>query len=206
MRLGSAVSGGDLSALRSPRFRVYAAAAIVAVFALVLIAFVWGPLSRAGSPGKQSSFTLLNAGLSAQTAGRLGEAQGDYQKALQADPTNYWAYYNLGVIDQLAGRTASAESYYRRALALNPDLVPALYNLAISRTGPAASEAESLYLRASALEPKNAAVHLNLGFLLLQEGKTAEGHAELDTAVKLDPQLASRLPIAKPTASPSRKP
>lgn len=204
--MGSAVSAGGLSALRSSRYRVFAAAALVAVFVLVVIAFVWGPLSRAGASGKQSSYTLLSAGLSAQTAGRVGEAQNDYQKALQADPTNYWAYYNLGVIEQLAGRSASAERYYRSALALNPDLVPALYNLAIIQAGPDPSEAESLYRHASVLEPKNAAVHLNLGFLLLQEGKTAEGHAELDTAVKLDPQLASRLPIAKPTASPSRKP
>jgi|ERR1700682_5431228 len=204
--MGSAASRGGLPALGSPRYRVYAAAALVALFALVLIAFVWGPLSRAGTAGKESSYTLLSAGLSAQTAGRLGEAQSDYQKALQVDPNNYWAYYNLGVIDQQAGRSASAEHNYRSALALNPDLVPALYNLGIIRTGPAPSEAETLYRHATVLEPKNAAVHLNLGFLLLQEGKTAEGHAELDAAVKLDPQLSSRLPIAKPTASPSRKP
>ena len=192
--------------MTSAQTRALMVGALVAVVALLVIAFAWGPLSRQGASGKQSSSALLSAGLSAQNAGRIGEAQSDYQKALQVDPTNYWADYNLGVIDQQAGRTASAERYYRSALALNPDLVPALYNLAIIQAGPDPSEAETLYRHASALEPKNAAVHLNLGFLLLQEGNKTEGHAELDMAVKLDPLLASRLPIASPAISPSHKP
>ena len=204
--MGSAVSGGGLSALRSPRYRVYAVAALVAVFALVLSAFVWGPFSR--QDAKASASSILSAGLVAQNAGRISEASDDYHKVLQLDPSNYWAYYNLGVIDHQAGRLSAAERNYRSALALNPDLVPALYNLAILRSGPSPKEADAIYRHAIALEPKNAAAHLNLGFLLLQEGDTVGGRAELDTAVKLDPQLASRLPPASPTASaaPSRKP
>jgi len=200
--MGFAVSGGGLAALRSPRYRVFAAAALVAVFALVVIAFAWGPLSRPSG----SASSLLTAGLAAQSAGRTSEASDDYHKVLQLDPGNYWAYYNLGVIDQQAGRASPAERNYRSALALNPDLVPALYNLAILRTNPSPKEAETLYRHAISLEPKNASAHLNLGFLLLQEGDKVGGRAELDVAVKLDATLASRLPIASPTASPSRKP
>jgi tetratricopeptide (TPR) repeat protein len=204
--MGSAVSGGALSTLRAPRYRVFAAAALVAVFVLVVIAFVWGPFSS--NSAKQSASSLLSAGLVAQNAGRTSEASDDYHKVLQLDPSNYWAYYNLGVIDQQAGGASSAERNYRSALALNPDLVPALYNLAILQSGPSPKEAEALYRHAIALDPKNASAHLNLGFLLLQEGSKAEGRAELDIAVKLDPHLASRLPLASPTASaaPSRKP
>jgi tetratricopeptide (TPR) repeat protein len=179
---------------------------VVAVLAIVGFALVWGPLSHQGD--KQSASSLLTAGLAAQKAGRNSEASDDYHKVLQLDPSNYWAYYNLGVIDQQAGSLSSAERNYRSALALNPDLVPALYNLAILRTAPSPKEAEALYRHAISLDPKNAAAHLNLGFLLLQEGDKVGGRAELDMAVKLDPQLASRLPPASPTASasPSRKP
>jgi Flp pilus assembly protein TadD len=204
--MGSAVSGGGLSALGSPRYRVFAAAALVAVFALVLIAFVWGPFSHPDA--QQSASSLLSAGLAAQNAGRTSEASDDYHKVLQLDPSNYWAYYDLGVIDQQASRASSAERNYRSALALNPDLVPALYNLAILQSGPSPKEAEALYRHAILVEPTKATVHLNLGFLLLQEGDKVGGRAELDMAVKLDPQLASRLPLASATASaaPSRKP
>jgi Flp pilus assembly protein TadD len=191
----------------SSRTRVFAAAAVVAVFAIVAFALVWGPLSHQ-TDSKQSASSLLAAGLQAQNAGRTSEAADDYHKALQLDPSNYWAYYNLGVIEQQANRQSSAERNYRSALALNPDLIPALYNLAIIRSGPSPKEAEALYRHAIALDPKNAAAHLNLGFLLLQEGDKVGARTELDTAVKLDPQLASRLPPASPTASasPSRKP
>ena len=204
--MGSAVSRGGLSAMRSPRSRVYAAAALFAVFVLVVLAFVWGPFSHPSA--KQSASSLLSAGLVAQNAGRTSEASDDYHKVLQLDPSNYWAYYNLGVIDQQAGGASSAERNYRSALALNPDLVPALYNLAILRSGPSPKEAEALYRHAVALDPTNASAHLNLGFLLLQEGSKVEGRSELDIAVKLDPHLASRLPPASPTASaaPTRKP
>lgn len=204
--MGTAVSGGRLSALGSPRNRVFAAAALVAVLALVLVALLWGHFSQ--QDAKQSASSLLSAGIVAQNAGRTSEASDDYHKVLQLDPGNYWAYYNLGVIDQQAGHSSSAERNYRSALALNPDLAPALYNLAILRSSPAPKEAEVLYRHAIAMEPKYAAAHLNLGFLLLQEGDKVGGRAELDMAVKLDPQLASRLPPASPTASaaPSRKP
>lgn len=202
--MNTAATPGGLAAVRSPMARGLIVGGIVAVFALIVAAFLWGPLSRPGTSTKQSASTLLNQGLAAQLSGRTAEAADDYHKVLQADPNNYWAYYNLGVIEQQAGRTSNAEHDYRSALALNPDLEPALYNLAIIRSGPSPKEAESLYRHAISVDPKNAAAHLNLGFLLIQEGSKAEGTLELESAVKLDPQLASRLPPASPTASPKK--
>lgn len=197
--MGATATGATLSTVRLPRTRVFVVGALIAAAAILVLAFVWGPLGRLNqqqvspSPG-----ALLSAGLAAQLAGRNSEAVADYQKVLAKDPTNYWAFYNLGVMDQLGNRPASAEANYRRALALNPDFVPALYNLAILRSSVAPAEAENLYRHAIAVQPTSATSHLNLGFLLIREGKKTEGQTELQTAVKLDPSLASR--VASPTA------
>ena len=181
--------------------------AIVAVAFLWIIVITWGPLSNRQVSGPTSEAGLLNAGLAAQSAGRMSEAATDYHKVLQMNPNNPWAYYNLGLMDQQAGRTASAESNYRATLKISPSFLAALFNLAIIRTGPAPSEAEDLYRRALVVAPTNAGVHLNLGFLLIQEGKTVEGRAELQKAVKLDPSLASRVsPSLLPSPTPSHKP
>lgn len=147
----------------------------------------------------QRANDLVNAGLRAQTAGRMTEAADDYHKALALDPRNTFAYYDLGVIDQAAGRNASAELEYRTTLQFDPNFVNALYNLAVLRTQVAPTEAVDLYRQAIAAMPKYAAAHLNLGFLLISMGQKAEGKAELDRAVELYPAFVSRIPTPTPT-------
>ena len=182
-------------------------AAIAAVAALWIIIVTWGPLSNRQVAPTLSEGALLQAGLAAQAAGRNAEAADDYRKILQMNPNNPWAYYNLGLIDQQAGRADSAERNYRAALRISPGFPSALFNLAILRTGPAPKEAEDLYRRAIAVTPNNAWAHLNLGFLLINEGIKAEGQAELQKALKLDPTLAPRVPpVLLPSPTPSRKP
>jgi tetratricopeptide (TPR) repeat protein len=143
--------------------------------------------------------------MAAHKSGRLGEAAQDYQKALVYDPKNQWAHYNLGLIEQLQGQNAAAVADYRAALAMDPNLVSAIYNMAILRAGPAPLEAIELYRRAIGVQPDMALAHLNLGFLLIAQGQQAEGTAELNQAVKLDPSLKPRLPHSA-TPAPSKKP
>ena len=52
----------------------------------------------------------------------------------------------------------------------------------------------SLYRQLLALNPNDANVHLHLGLVLRQVGQTAAADAEIATAVRLDPALASRVP------------
>ena len=92
------------------------------------------------------------------------------------------------------GQAAASEENYRAAIQIDPNFAPALYNLAILRTVPSPAEAEELYRHVISLQPKDAAAHLNLGFLLRSEKRIAEGNAELNTAVSLDPSIASRIP------------
>jgi len=126
-------------------------------------------------------------------AGDLAGAKRDYTQATVDDPRNKFGFYDLGLIQQLAGDNAAAENNYRLALNIDPKFVQPLYNLAILRTAAKSiPEAIDLYRRAIAAAPKNGDAHFNLGLLLRQQGNTLQGNAEVQTAVRLDPTLASR--------------
>lgn len=177
----------------------------VGVAILVLVVGVAACGSSPPSEAKQAS-DALTAGLQAQTQGKNQEAIGDYNKVLAHDPKNKYAYYNLGLIDQLAGRNDSAEKNYRNALQIDPEFVSPLFNLAIIRTTPSPAEAEALYRHVIAIQPNNAAAHLNLGFVLRTEGHKPEGDAELREAISIDPALASRAPDLAPKPAPAPSP
>jgi Tfp pilus assembly protein PilF len=189
------------------RHRSYGvAAALVAVLA-VMAACGGGTSTQSDA---QIALNDLNAGLSAQAAGRLTEAATDYTNAIAHDAHNRYAYYDLGLVEQLMGQATASEANYRSALQIDPNMTGALFNLAILRTVPSPAEAEELYRHVISIHPNDADAHLNLGFLLRSEGRTAEGNVELTTAVSLVPSIASRIPpgtLATPkSATPSPSP
>jgi tetratricopeptide (TPR) repeat protein len=188
------------------RHRHAIAAALVAVLATLAACGA----STSTQSSAQIAVNDVNAGLSAQAAGRLSEAATDYKNAISHDAHNTFAYYDLGLVDQLTGQAAASEVNYRAVLQLDPNFAPALFNLAILRTVPSPAEAEALYRHVIGLNPKDAGAHLNLGFLLRSENRIAEGNAELNTAVSLDPTITSRIPpgtLATPNpATPSASP
>ena len=134
-------------------------------------------------------------GVQAQQRGHLDEAAEAYRRALAHDPRNTLAYYNLGVIAQTQGQSSAAEDYYRAALSFNGRLVPAMYNLAILRTTQAPQEAVHLYEQAISIEPRDAVLHLNLGFVLHALGRDADARREFATAIGLDPRVRPRIPV-----------
>jgi tetratricopeptide (TPR) repeat protein len=136
-----------------------------------------------------------------------------YLRVIELDPQNKFAYYNLGVIDQGQGDLQGAERHYRTTLGLDPDFVPALFNLAILRTEAGfADEAVTLYEHLIEVTPIEtaipedvrlvAAAHLNLGFLLIEQGHERRGQKELDEAVRLDPSLEARIDPETPGEVP----
>jgi len=152
------------------------------------------------SKSKQSSADkLLQQGLTAQGAGNLDQARQDYLGVLKLDPTNKFAYYDLGVIAQQLGDANGAADNYHKALNVDANYKPAMFNLAVLETPIAPQTAISLYRQLLALNPNDANVHLNLGFVLKQVGQTADGDAELAAAVRINPAMASRLPPASTT-------
>jgi Tfp pilus assembly protein PilF len=143
--------------------------------------------------GVNGAAALVAKGLQEQAAGDLASAKRDYSQAIVDDPKNKFAFYNLGLIQQIGGDKAAAENNYRIALNLDPKFPQPLYNLAILRTAAGSiPEAIDLYRRAIAASPKAADAHFNLGLLLRQTGHATEGNLEIQAAVKLDPNLASR--------------
>ncbi|MDQ6747434.1 MAG: tetratricopeptide repeat protein [Candidatus Dormibacteraeota bacterium] len=168
-----------------------------ALFATVAVAGCGG----APRTDAQVATDELNAGLAAQGAGHNDEAAGHYRTVLVHDPHNQYAYYNLGVIDQNASRPQQAEKEYRQALQIDPNMTGALFNLAIIVTPGTPDQAATLYQQVIRLQPKNAAAHLNLGYVYRDQGKLAQAQGEFDAAVALDPSMASRRP---PSPTPSQ--
>lgn len=176
---------------------------------VLTLALVLGACSS--KSGGEKAADAVTAGLAAHVAGRLDDAEKEYRKALDADANNTSARYNLGLIAQTRGDAAAAELEYRAVLAIDPRFAPALFNLAILRTAAGSfDEAIALYRRTIAVNTNDANAHLNLGFALQQQGKKAEGQAELNRAVQLNPALSSRIPqqtsSPKPASGPSETP
>jgi len=162
--------------------------------AIVLIVSGGGCGSEADDP--------LQGALTAHADGDLDGAARLYREVLEDEPANKYAHYNLGLIHQSKGDEDEAVTAYGKALEADPNFVPALFNLAVARSDTAPSEAIDLYRAIISLQPSYAAAHLNLGFLLKEGGKEAEGQKELDKAVELDPSLSGRIPASPRPAGP----
>ena len=144
-------------------------------------------------PNPKKAATLLNQALREQVAGKTAQAQTDFKEVIRLDPNNKFGYYNLGLIAQSAGNKSEAENQYRLALTIDSKYAPALYNLGILRAqAGATADAIDLYRRAIAANAVFADAHFNLGLLLRHTGKIAEGNAEVQAAVKLEPTLAAK--------------
>jgi Tfp pilus assembly protein PilF len=133
--------------------------------------------------------TALDAGLESHAKGDLTAATADYEKTLDYDPGNKFAYYNLALIDEASGNYGLAEEKYRKALESDPAYEPALFNLAILVTSSKPKEAISLYKKAVEAAPKDAAAWMNLGLLLRASGDEAAGNDAVERAIELDPKL-----------------
>jgi superkiller protein 3 len=160
--------------------------------------------SSGGGTEQEQAQEAVNEGLAAHQDGDLQAAEDAYRRALELDPQNPFAYYNLGVIRQAQGDVEGAETNYRIAVGIAPNFAAALFNLAIIRADAGASEeAVELYEHIVEVTPIEgadpptvrlvAATHLNLGFLLIDQGDEEQGQAELDEAVRLDPTLEERI-------------
>jgi Tfp pilus assembly protein PilF len=157
-----------------------------------------GSSSKGGSGStpkdpKAAAATLLQKALKEEIAGNTAQAKIDFTEVVRLDPQNKYGFYNLGLIAQNDSQNSEAENQYRLTLSIDGQYAPALYNLAILRTVAGDTPgAIDLYRRAIASNPNSANAHFNLGLLYRKTGKTAQGNAEVQKAVKLDATLASK--------------
>ena len=119
---------------------------------------------------------LANLALLLDQSARKAEAETHYRQALSLNPRDAQTHINVGVM--LAGlmRFHEAETHYREAIALNPDSPAAWSNLGVLLACcKREDEAESSYRQALAIDAQHANAQFNLAYLLLRQGRYAEG-------------------------------
>jgi tetratricopeptide (TPR) repeat protein len=155
-------------------------------------------LAACGTKASLTPAQRLNAGLAASERGNDRLARTDYENVLKQPRSNKGlnkiAWYDLGVLDQKLGNTSAAISEYQQAILIDPKYTFALFNLGILETRTNSSAAISFYLRALATAPENAGIRWNLGLLLYQTGHLAQGRSYMQSAIRIDPAYATRLP------------
>ena len=168
--------------------------------AALLLTVVVGALpaacSSATPPATSVTDGTFNSAVAAERSGNRALAVAEFLAVVKADPRNTFAWYDLGDIAGQAGQPTQAAADYRRALGIDPDYVPALFNLAVIETTGAPATAARLYERAVRVEPGDADAHLNLGYVLKTLGDTSASEAQIATAVRQDPALASRVAVS----------
>lgn len=121
----------------------------------------------------------------------MKDAREAYEKAITLDPRYAEALSNLGEWFLTKGEFAMAVKYCDRTLTINPHLLEALNNRSaalyeLSRY----KEAEETARLALKDHPDSAALHVNLGNILLHTGKARLALKEFRRAAELDPTLA----------------
>jgi len=139
-------------------------------------------------------------GLSLARAGRLAEAAGHLQKALQGSPDNPDILVNLGGVYLEQDKTDQAVSCFTRVLQKHPDMALAHANLgiALKKQGRLA-EAADAFQRTLSLDPGLGIIRAKLALVLLQLGRAGESAAQYRLLVKLfpdDPEYRHNLELA----------
>ena len=131
----------------------------------------------------------LNLGTLLLAAGRAGEAEGEYRRALALDPALADAGRRLGALLIGAGRAGEVEAALTPALVAHPQDADLLTALAVARmrTGDDAG-AEAAFKAAIAAQPRLGNLRYNLGTLLDRQGRAAEAEAEFRAAAALTPE------------------
>jgi hypothetical protein len=141
-----------------------------------------------------SATQLVTAGLVAERAGNMNQAFTDYQEALAKDPSNIFALYDLGHINQERGHTEAAAKQYLAVLRIDPKFDDALYNMGVLEAPFDPKGAIGYYTQDLRIQPTNAAANFNLGVLLIDHGKTAQGYSYLEVGLRLNPALSADVP------------
>jgi tetratricopeptide (TPR) repeat protein len=130
---------------------------------------------------------MLGAALALQ--GRVGEAMTQFSESLRIRPDYERSHHNLGLALAKEGRHEEALIHFGKALSATCDFPDAVYEqrgLLRLHEGNAV-KAEEQFRTALQLNPLNAAVRVNLGVALEQQGREEEALREYSRAADLDP-------------------
>lgn len=170
--------------------------------AVVVVLLIIALMSRSGGGSSSSDTTAaptptqqagnyIAVGLTKLNSGDVEGARTNFQSALGVEPNNVVANYDMGVVlQQYDKKPAEAIPYFTKALSIDPNYTNALYNRAIAyRTVGDKANAIADFSALIEKKPEDANSMKQLGDLLIETGKTAEGTAMLERAYAIDPNL-----------------
>jgi tetratricopeptide (TPR) repeat protein len=124
-------------------------------------------------------------------AGRVADAQAQFEAALRLDPRDAEAHSNLGVMLQAQGRIAEGMQHLRTAVALKRKDDAVHFNLGNGLLAAGQADAAMReFQTAIALNPENADAHFNLAMILGPRNRLDEAIAHLRRVVEINPRNA----------------
>ena len=120
-------------------------------------------------------------------AGRLGDAQHDYEQVLRSDAKNTDALLGLATIAAQQGQTGKAQTFYLRALESNPNDATAQAGVISARGQADADFSESRLKTALASQPDSPALLFALGNLYTRQGRWSEAQQVYFRAYATEP-------------------
>jgi protein O-mannosyl-transferase len=132
-----------------------------------------------------------NLGVALGQSGRVQEAVGHFEQALQIEPDFAEAHYNLGNALSQEGKLEDAIGHWEQAVRINPDYAEAHYNLGgtLARLGKV-QEAIMHFEQALRIKPDDAEAHYNLGSALVRVGRVQEAMGHWEQALRIKPDYA----------------
>ena len=205
--------GSSDHAKQTQKGRIGLASAVAVLLAAILVGLV-APLSGGGSvdPARpaslppdaaseskaQGSEDLYRQGNLLFKEGNVREAEAYYERAVEVDPTNAFAWANLGNMLRDRQDTQRAIRCHERAFQLSPGRPRSSYNLAVSlQTAGTYQAASVMYTRAISLVEQGlgeldlSRVHTNLGVCFQGLGQLDQAVEHYALAKKLRPGLRS---------------
>jgi tetratricopeptide (TPR) repeat protein len=146
-------------------------------------------------PDLARAHTLLGTAFSG--TGAFDDAQGCYHRALALDPGQADAHIGLGSIFLRSGRNEDALAAFRHASRISPGSVACNNEANAFKALGLLEDAETLYRKALALEPNFAQAAHNLGMVLCERGRVAEGFEAFMRAANRGPAFLGRFPHHK---------
>ncbi len=138
--------------------------------------------------GHDTAGVRVRFGMALERAGRIDEALGQYEAALQTEE-DARAYHRAGVLLARRGQFGAAIQALRAALDRRPHSPDAHLAMGVALSGQGEhGEALKHFERAVALDPDRSEAHGNLAAALLQRGATTRAVEHARRAVQLDPQ------------------
>jgi tetratricopeptide (TPR) repeat protein len=145
-----------------------------------------------------SAADLYQQGVELMKENKYSEATTVFEQYLATDSTNAKAYYNLGLAYGNLDIKPKALAAWLRAVALNPNFEQAHFNLGLLYIQPNAyhtSEATTEFLTVIRINPKNSKAYYHLAIGYHRLGMYPQALQQLDTALKLKPDLTSALEL-----------